>query len=114
MNPSTAPSPSRLVSPYRPASISHERAPRQSPCVERPPAAPPMRRHGQIASQLHDSKYEPRICQSGRAMYHKAMPYAAQDDVGSEARGRREPSQLAAPPMGFSSILLGASIALTR
>ena len=30
------------------------------PYVERPPFTPPTIRHGQIASQLHDSKYEPR------------------------------------------------------
>lgn len=31
------------------------------PCVERPPLTPEIIRQGQIASQLHDSKYEPRI-----------------------------------------------------
>ena len=35
----------------------------QTPCVDRPPGTPSMRRHGQIASQLHDSKYVPRIRQ---------------------------------------------------
>ena len=39
-----------------PSSISHERTPRHSPCVERPPGTPLIRRQGQIASQLHDSK----------------------------------------------------------
>src|SRR5437667_61262 len=34
------------------------------PWVERPPATPSMRRHGQIGSQLHDSKYVPRTCHS--------------------------------------------------
>ena len=34
-----------------------------SPCVERPPGTPSTRRQGQIASQLQDSKYEPRIRQ---------------------------------------------------
>ena len=34
----------------------------QMPCVERPPAVPPIRRHGQIASQLHDSRYDPVSC----------------------------------------------------
>ena len=33
------------------------------PCVERPPGRPPIVRQGQIASQLHDSKYSPAICQ---------------------------------------------------
>ena len=46
-----------------PSSISHESTPMQTPCVERPPGAPSIRRHGQIASQLHDSKYVPRIRQ---------------------------------------------------
>jgi hypothetical protein len=30
------------------------------PEVERPPGTPSIIRHGQIASQLHDSKYAPR------------------------------------------------------
>ena len=34
-----------------------------SPCVERPPGTPSTRRQGQIASQLQDSKYVPRIRQ---------------------------------------------------
>jgi hypothetical protein len=29
------------------------------PYVERPPGMPSVMRHGQIGSQLHDSKYEP-------------------------------------------------------
>jgi hypothetical protein len=35
------------------------RTPKQIPFVDRPPATPPTMRHGQMASQLHDSKYEP-------------------------------------------------------
>ena len=38
------------------SSISHERTPMHTPCVERPPGTPSMRRQGQIASQLHDSR----------------------------------------------------------
>jgi Glutathione S-transferase, N-terminal domain len=34
-----------------------------TPCVERPPETPSTRRQGQIASQLHDSKYVPRMRQ---------------------------------------------------
>ena len=33
------------------------------PYVERPPLTPPTMRHGQIASQLQDSKYVPAIRQ---------------------------------------------------
>ena len=33
------------------------------PYVERPPLTPPTIRQGQIASQLHDSKYAPLIRQ---------------------------------------------------
>ena len=35
----------------------------QTPYVERPPGTPPIMRHGQIASQLHDSRYVPSIRQ---------------------------------------------------
>ena len=35
----------------------------QIPCVERPPASPPIRRQGQIASQLQASRYVPEIVQ---------------------------------------------------
>ena len=31
----------------------------QIPCVERPPGTPPTIRHGQIGSQMHDSKSVP-------------------------------------------------------
>ena len=35
----------------------------QTPWVERPSGFPSIFRHGQIGSQLHDSKYLPRILQ---------------------------------------------------
>src|SRR5438105_10199009 len=37
----------------------------QTPEVERPPGRPPMDRHGQIASQLQASKYDPATLQAG-------------------------------------------------
>ena len=37
----------------------------QIPCVERPPASPPIRRQGQIASQLQASRYVPDSDQDG-------------------------------------------------
>jgi hypothetical protein len=39
----------------------------QIPWVERPPATPSMRLQGQIASQLHASKYVPLIAQLTRS-----------------------------------------------
>ena len=47
-----------------PSWTCHERAPKHSPWVEAPPGAPRTLRHGQIASQLQPSKYEPRTRQS--------------------------------------------------
>src|SRR6476660_8615835 len=47
------------MSPTHPSSTSHARAPKQMPCVERPPLTPSTMRHGQIASQLQLSKYDP-------------------------------------------------------
>ena len=55
---------STSVQPEWPSSTDQERTPKQIPWVERPPGTPAIVRHGQIASQLHDSKYEPRTCQS--------------------------------------------------
>src|SRR6516164_3921381 len=42
-----------------PDSTNHDNAPKHTPYVEGPPGRPPTLRHGQIASQLHPSKYEP-------------------------------------------------------
>ncbi len=44
------------MSPARPSVIAHDSVPMQTPWVERPPWRPPIRRQGQIASQLHDSR----------------------------------------------------------
>src|SRR5438552_6080272 len=44
------------------------------PWVERPPATPSMRRHGQIGSQLHDSKYVPRTCHSVATATRRIYP----------------------------------------
>src|SRR5438552_9546215 len=44
--------------------MCQERAPKHSPKLEGPPGRPPTLRHGQMASQLHPSKYEPRTRQS--------------------------------------------------
>src|SRR6185312_2618402 len=40
--------------------MCQDRAPKHSPKLEGPPGRPPTLRHGQIASQLHASKYDPR------------------------------------------------------
>src|SRR5581483_7762109 len=55
--------PERSTPPAWPSSMTHERMPSHSPWVDRPPGTPLIRRHGQIASQLHDSKYVPRTLQ---------------------------------------------------
>src|SRR2546430_17363 len=60
----TTPRPSSGVAPARPSSICQDSAPRQIPCVERPPWTPAIRRQGQTASQLQDSRYVPAIRQS--------------------------------------------------
>src|SRR3954454_18602121 len=46
-----------------PSSMRHASAPKHTPYVERPPWTPPTIRHGQIGSQLHDSKYAPEMDQ---------------------------------------------------
>jgi hypothetical protein len=46
----------------------------QIPCVERPPATPSMRLQGQIASQLHASKYVPLIAHLTRARAYTPSP----------------------------------------
>lgn len=41
------------------------------PCVERPPRTPSTIRQGQMASQLHDSRYAPEIRQSTPLLNHR-------------------------------------------
>jgi hypothetical protein len=53
----------RSTPPACPASTIHESAPKHSPYVERPPGLSPIRRHGQIATQLYASRQLPEICQ---------------------------------------------------
>src|SRR5262249_21940052 len=58
--------PDRFTSPERPARTCHERAKSHTPYVEPLPVrTPSRRRQGQIASQLHASKYEPDTRQLG-------------------------------------------------
>jgi hypothetical protein len=51
-----------------PSWICQDRAPKHSPKLEGPPGRPPTLRHGQMASQLHPSKYEPRTRQSANGL----------------------------------------------
>src|SRR5215211_539788 len=64
----TTASPERSSSPTDPSSKNHESTPKHSPYVEAPPGRPPIERHGQITSQLHDSKSEPRTSQSPKSI----------------------------------------------
>jgi hypothetical protein len=58
----------RSTPPAWPSWMCHDKAPKHSPKLEDPPGRPPTLRHGQIASQLHPSKYEPRIRQSATGL----------------------------------------------
>src|SRR6266508_1042085 len=64
----TTASPERPSSLTDPSSTNQESAPKHSPYVEVPPGRPPIDRHGQMASQLQDSKYEPRTSQSPKSI----------------------------------------------
>src|SRR6266540_4489584 len=66
--PMTTASPERPSSLTDPSSTNQESAPKHSPYVEVPPGRPPIDRHGQMASQLQDSKYEPRTSQSPKSI----------------------------------------------
>src|SRR5215471_3419821 len=62
----TAERPDRFTSSERPARTCHERAKSHTPYVDPLPVrTPSRRRQGQIASQLHASKYEPDTRQFG-------------------------------------------------
>ncbi len=52
----TAPLPERSTPSAWPSATRQVSAPKQTPCVERPPGTPLIRRHGQIASQLQTSR----------------------------------------------------------
>src|SRR5215467_6326966 len=56
--------PDRSTPSAWPSWICQDRAPKHSPKLEGPPGRPPTLRQGQMASQLHPSKYEPRTRQS--------------------------------------------------
>ena len=81
-----------------PSRICQERAPRQIPCVDRPPKTPSIRRQGQIASQLQDSRYVPEMRQltSGGELddalvARLAVPLAERlAQLALELAGRRE------------------------
>ena len=74
----------QVDSPACPSPTSHERTPKQIPCVERPPLTPPTIRQGQIASQLHDSKYAP-LMRQGSAPLRPRVDHETTHDGSREA-----------------------------
>jgi hypothetical protein len=66
----------------------------QIPCVERPPATPSMRLQGQIASQLHASKYVPLIAQLTRVRAYTPSPLP-RESPDSQRLPRRATIELA-------------------
>jgi hypothetical protein len=79
------------------SSISHDSTPAQTRCVERPPGTPSIRRHGQIASQLHDSKYVPLICQLIPRIIPACAAYTRPGPIASSDNGHIPASILARP-----------------
>src|SRR5205814_983931 len=67
---SPTPSPDRSSPSAAPSSIRQPSKPKHTPFVERPPRTPSTIRHGQIASQLHDSRYSPATRQSTPLLNH--------------------------------------------
>src|SRR5215216_1071319 len=86
----TTASPERSSSLTEPSFTNQESAPKHAPYVEAPPGRPPIERHGQMASQLHDSKYEPRTPQSPRSI------------IAASCRAAEAGSHNPVPPSGWS------------
>ena len=95
---SPAPVPARSTPSARPSSTRQLSAPKQMPCVERPPATPSIRRHGQMASQLrlevgagdpvaHNATQTPRR----RARAPSARRHVRRSRSPSRRRSRRPP-----------------------